>query len=51
MSFHQAGMIFNIGMIFFQFIYFFSYLLKNIGNSLWCIASDTLHKRITRFNI
>jgi hypothetical protein len=37
-------------MIFFQLFYFFAYLLKNIGDSLWQYCAYDL-KRVTRFYI
>ena len=51
MAFHQAGMTLYIGMIFFEFINFFTNLLENIGNSLGRITTQPVHKGITRFHI
>ena len=51
MPLHQAGMIFNIGLIFFNLINFFSYLCKQIGNGLVGTTPQPMHEWIARFGI
>src|SRR5258705_13475580 len=51
MALHQSRMVPDARMIFFQFIYFFFYLLKNICDGLRGITAHAIHKRITRFYI
>jgi hypothetical protein len=50
-TFHQARVILNSGMIFFQLFYFMAYFLKDISNSLFLVAANSVHERVARFHI
>ena len=47
MAFHQARVLFEIGIEFLELIHFFAYLPENVCDRLQCIASQPVKKRIT----
>ena len=51
MSFHHTGMIGNIFIIFYEFVYFGSYGFKDFGNCLFFGAADAVHVRIAGFHV
>ena len=51
MALHKTGMIFDSGMIFFEFLDLVAHFLKYVSYGLFFIAPDPVHEGVARFHV